>query len=102
MIHYKTDLLSLLFLVLKCYNDYIKQKRLGVIMKTGYEFIKDNDFEEAKKMGYFVRAFQGNITIYPPGKITGMSNDHISIDDKRVFRIANRFEIVDSPKSSKK
>jgi hypothetical protein len=70
-------------------------------MKTGYELVKDTDFEEAKKMGYLVRAYQGSITIYPPGKITGISNDHISIDDKRVFRAVNHFQIVDSPKSSK-
>lgn len=89
-------LLSLLFLVLKGYNGYIKPKRLGVIMKTGYELVKDNDFEEAKKMGYLVRAYQGDITIYPPGKVTGISSDHISIDDKRVFRVANRFQVVDA------
>jgi hypothetical protein len=88
-------------LVLKGYNDYIKQKRLGVIMKTGYELVKDSDFEEAKKMGYLVGCYQGNISIYPPGKITAISNDHISIDDKRLFRAANQFQIVDLPKSSK-
>ncbi|CAG7656547.1 hypothetical protein ACFQI7_19025 [Paenibacillus allorhizosphaerae] len=71
-------------------------------MKTGYELVEDSDFEEAKKMGYFVRAYQGNITIYPPGKITGFSTDHIAIDEKRVFREANRFQIVDTPKTSKK
>ncbi|WP_218095446.1 hypothetical protein [Paenibacillus solanacearum] len=71
-------------------------------MKTGHQLVEDSDFEEAKKMGYFVRAYQGNITIYPPGKITGFSNDHIAIDEKRVFRDANHFEIVDPPKSSKK
>jgi hypothetical protein len=101
MLKSRFTILSLLFLVLKGYNDYIKQRRLGVIMKTGYELVKDADFEEAKKMGYLVRAYQGNITIYPPGKITGISNDHISIEDKRVFRVANHFQIVDSPKNSK-
>ncbi|MCZ8516836.1 hypothetical protein O9H85_31625 [Paenibacillus filicis] len=71
-------------------------------MKTGYELITDKDFEEAKKIGYLIRAYQGSITIYPPGKITGFSDIHISIDDKRLFRLANHFQIVDSPKSSKK
>jgi hypothetical protein len=90
------------FLILKGYNDYIKQKRIGVIMKAGYELVTDTDFEEAKKNGYLVRPYQGNITIYPPGKVTAISNDHISIDDKRLFRVANHFQMVDSPKSSKK
>jgi hypothetical protein len=91
----------MLILVIKGYNDLIKQKRLGVKMKTGYELKNDHDFEEAKRMGHFVRAYQGNITIFPPGKITSISNDHISIENKRVFRDANHFQVVDSPPSSK-
>lgn len=64
-------------------------------MEAGHELVTDSDFEEAKKMGYLVRAYQGDITIYPPGKVTGISSDHIAIDDKRVFRIASRFQVVD-------
>jgi hypothetical protein len=65
-------------------------------MKAGYELIEDQDFETAKKNGYIVKVFQANIdNIYPPGKITGYSDDHVSIDGKRVFRPVNRFKIAD-------
>jgi hypothetical protein len=67
-------------------------------MQAGYELIEDNDIEEAKKMGYLVRAYQGNITIYPPGKITGYSTDHVAIDGKRLLRSANNFQIMDKSK----
>jgi hypothetical protein len=73
----------------------ITSNKRGVVMETGHVLIKDSDFEEAKKMGYLVRAYQGHITIYPPGLITGISNDHIAIDNKRVFRVANSFQVVD-------
>ncbi|NHN28556.1 hypothetical protein [Paenibacillus agricola] len=65
-------------------------------METGQELVTDAEFEEAKKTGQLVRAYQGNITIYPPGLITGFSKDHVAIDDKRVFRVANSFQVVNS------
>ncbi|OXM82724.1 hypothetical protein [Paenibacillus rigui] len=63
-------------------------------MEIGHYLVGDHDFEEAKKMGYIIKATQGHITIYPPGKITAYSDDHVAIEGKRLFRPVNRFEIV--------
>jgi hypothetical protein len=64
-------------------------------MKAGYELIEDNDFETAKKHGYLVKVSQGAIAIYPPGKVTAYSEDHVAIDGKKVFRSVNKFKIAD-------
>ncbi|TDF91029.1 hypothetical protein [Paenibacillus piri] len=64
-------------------------------MKAGYELIEDNDFETAKKNGYIVKVTQGAIAIYPPGKVTAYSENHVAIDGKKVFRPVNKFHIAE-------
>ncbi|UQZ86974.1 hypothetical protein SK3146_06267 [Paenibacillus konkukensis] len=69
-------------------------------MQAGYVLVDDHDFETAQKMGCPVKATQGGMDIYPPGKVTGFSSDHVTISgkngSKRLFRSVNRFEVVEA------
>jgi hypothetical protein len=57
--------------------------------------IEDYEFDYAKSKGTLVEVKQGNIRIYPIGKITGFSVDHVTIEGKKVLRSANQFFVVE-------
>jgi hypothetical protein len=56
---------------------------------------EDFEFEYAKAKGTLVEVRQGGLIIYSPGKITGFSTDHVSIEGKKVLRSVNEFYAIE-------
>jgi hypothetical protein len=57
---------------------------------------EDFEFEYAKAKGTLVEVRQSGLKIYPAGKITSYSNDHVAIEGKRLLRSVNEFYVIES------
>lgn len=62
-------------------------------MEAGTRLLDDQEFENAKKLGYDITVKQGELRIVPPGKILAVSEDFIYIGNNKLLRSANEFYI---------
>ena len=56
---------------------------------------EDYEFEYAKAKGTLIEVRQNGLKIYPIGKITAYSSDHVAIEGKKLLRVANEFYVVE-------